>query len=50
MHVMHRLARILFQMNALDADLARDAGAKVNENFAFADDRVIELADLITLW
>jgi hypothetical protein len=44
-----RLARILFDMDALDPDLARDAGRHVHQHLALADDRVFELADLVAL-
>src|SRR5207237_1674075 len=43
------LARILLQMDALDADRPGRAALQIDLDFALADDRVVELADLIAL-
>ena len=48
-HVVDRLAGVLLEVDALDADLAGDAGGEVDEDLALADDRVVELADLVAL-
>mmetsp|Transcript_6545 Transcript_6545/g.11293 ORF Transcript_6545/g.11293 Transcript_6545/m.11293 type:complete len:246 (+) Transcript_6545:1091-1828(+) len=48
-HVMDRLACVLLQVDALDPDGARKAFAQFHQYFAFADDRVVKLTDLIAL-
>ena len=48
MLVVDRLAGILLQMQPLDADGFRSA-VHVDLDLAFADDRILELADLIAL-
>ena len=40
---MHRLARILFEMQALDADPDLLFGRDVDQHLPFADDRRFEL-------
>ena len=45
--VVQRLAGILLQMQPRDADLARGAVGELDLDLAFADDRVLVLADLI---
>ena len=47
MLVVQRLARVLLQMQARDADLARLAALQLDRDLAFAHDRVRVLADLI---
>src|SRR5690606_13164974 len=47
--IMDLLARILFEMDALDPHAPGDAGLHVDEHLALADDRVVELADLVAL-
>ena len=53
MLIVHQLARILLDMDALDADRLGRAGAivswQIDVDLALADDRVVELADLIAL-
>ncbi len=53
MLVVHELARILLDMDALDPDnlVFRDAGLFIglNQQFPLAHQRVIELADLVSL-
>ena len=54
MLVVHRLAGILLQMQALDADLdvlelALTVRAERDDDLALADDRLLELRDLIAL-
>ena len=46
---MDRFSGILFDMNALNADPARNARRHINDHFTLANDRMIELADLISL-
>ena len=48
-HVVDRLARVLFQVDALDADAAGDAGAHVDDDLSLAHDGLVQLADLIAL-
>ena len=49
MLIVHQLAGILLDMDALDADGLGGAALEIDLNLSFADDRVIELADLVTL-
>ncbi len=54
MLVVHRLAGILFKVQALDADLdvlelALTVGTERDDDLALADDRVLELRDLVAL-
>ena len=52
MLVVHQLARVLLDMDALDADLLGAALVLLVEqdlDLALADQRVVELADLIAL-
>jgi hypothetical protein len=54
MLVVHRLAGVLLQMQALDADLdvlelALAIRPERDHDLALADDRVLELADLVAL-
>ena len=54
MLVVHRLAGILLQVQAFDADfdvleIALAIGAERNDDLAFADDRILELRDLVAL-
>ncbi len=48
-HVVDRLAGVLFEVDVVDADAAGDAGGEIDEHLAGADDRVVELADLVAL-
>ena len=47
--VVHRLAGVLLEVDALDPHLARDPRPEVDDHLALADDRVVELADLVAL-
>jgi hypothetical protein len=52
--VVHRLAGVLLEMQALDADLdilelALLVRADRNDDLALADDRILELGDLVAL-
>ena len=49
MQIMDRFAGVLLQMNALDTDALLSAIVQFDVQMAFAHDRVIELADLVTL-
>ena len=49
MLVVQALARVLFQMQPLDADRDSLAAQQIDDHFALADDRVLVLADLIAL-
>ena len=46
---MHRFPRILFEMQAFDADPDLLLGRDVHQHLAFADDRKLELRDLVAL-
>ena len=48
-HIVDRLPGILLKVDALHAHHAGNAGTHINKDFAFADNRVIKLADLIAL-
>jgi hypothetical protein len=48
-HVVDGFARVLFQVDAFDADHARRAVAHLDQHFALAHDGVVELADLVAL-
>ncbi len=48
-HVVDRLAGVLLDMDALDPHPARDARPHVDQHLALADERVVELADLVAL-
>jgi len=48
MHIVDQLASVLFEMQALNADLFRLA-INIDLDFSFANDRVLELRDLIAL-
>jgi hypothetical protein len=48
-HVVDRLAGVLFQMDALDPHAAGDARTHVHDHLALAHDGVVELADLVAL-
>ena len=48
-HIMDRLARVLFQMNTLDAHQAGHAGRHFHQNLTLAHDGVVQLADLVAL-
>jgi len=48
-HVMDRLARVLFDMDPFDPHPAGDARAHLDQHLALADQRVIELRNLIPL-
>jgi hypothetical protein len=47
--LMERLARVLFEMKPLDADLDALGRGHVDDHLAFAHDRMFKLRDLITL-
>ncbi len=47
--IMQRFARVLFEMQALDADRNLLGRGEVDQHHAFADDGVLVLADLISL-
>ena len=49
-HVMHGFARVLFKVDTFNAHLACNARLHIDDDFAFAHDRVIELRNLIALW
>ena len=49
-HVMHRFARVLLKVNALNAHHTRCTVTHFNEDFTFTDNRMVQLADLIALW
>ncbi len=48
-HVVDRLAGVLFEVDALDAHPARHARPHVDDHLALADDRVVELRNLVAL-
>jgi hypothetical protein len=48
-HVVDRLARVLFQMDALDPHQTGEALAHLDQHFSLADDRVVKLGNLIAL-
>ena len=47
MLIVQRLAGVLLEMQARDADLARGTIGKLDLDLALADDRMLVLADLI---
>ena len=49
MLVVHTLARILLEMQPLDADLLGDAAVEIDLDHALAHDRVLVLRDLVAL-
>ena len=49
-HIMHRFAGILLQVNAFNAHQTRCSISQFDEDFALSHNRVIQLADLIALW
>ena len=49
MLVVHRLAGVLLEMQALDADCERAAVEEIDRHLALADDRLLVLRDLIAL-
>lgn len=48
-HVVDRLARVLFHVDTFDPHQAGDAGLHVHEDFAFAHQRLVKLGDLVAL-